>query len=85
MTEDEKEKLEKSLHLAEENNKMLKSMSRSIRWGFIFTVTKWIIVVGAALGLYYFLQPVINPLMDIYSGAWSAVGELEEVFNGIRQ
>ncbi|MBX4210645.1 hypothetical protein KW783_01605 [Candidatus Parcubacteria bacterium] len=68
MTPEEKEMLERALNLAEENNKMLRGMRRSMRVGTILRVVYWIIIIGLAFGSFYFLQPYLNQLGEVYTG-----------------
>lgn len=50
--------------IAEENNRILHKMRRGIIWGRIFTVFYWLVIIGATIGAYYFIQPVIQPFVD---------------------
>lgn len=52
--------------LAEENNSMLKSMRRHNRFGSFIRIIYWIIIIGAAVSSYYYLQPFIDPLINSY-------------------
>ncbi|HEV7702262.1 MAG TPA: hypothetical protein VGO63_02360 [Candidatus Paceibacterota bacterium] len=69
MTPEEREILNRSLVLAEENNKMLHSMQRSMRLQRIMSALYWVFIIGSAIGAYYFLQPYLTQLMGIYSSA----------------
>lgn len=71
MSPEERELLNKSVALAEENNKMLHSMRRSMRMGNIARGVYWIFIIGSAVGAFYLLQPYIDQLKDVYSGAGS--------------
>lgn len=60
------DKLNRILELTEENNEILKRMRRSQKIQNIFRTIYWIILIGAALGAYYFLQPAISGVMTDY-------------------
>ena len=64
----ESEKLLQSIYSLEyENNKILRSMKRSMVWGQIMSVVYWLIIIGVSIGAFYFLQPYINKIMDLYN------------------
>ena len=67
MTPDEKELLEKTHSLAQENNKILRSIRSSNRWSSVFRVIYWIIIIGASIGAFYYIQPYANLLLKEYS------------------
>jgi hypothetical protein len=69
MSPEERELLNRSIALAEENNKILRSMKRSQQWASVMRAVYWIFIIGSAFGAYYFLQPYIDQLKDVYSGA----------------
>ncbi len=71
MDPEERELLQRSVALAEENNKMLHSMVRSQRIASIFRAIYWVFIIGSAIGAYYVLQPYLSQLMGVYSGAGS--------------
>lgn len=69
MSPEERELLNKSVTLAEENNKILRSMRRSQRWGSVARAIYWIFIIGSAVGAFYLLQPYIDQLKDVYGNA----------------
>ncbi len=66
MNEDEKAILKKTLELAQENNKMLHSIRRQMIWGRVFRIAYWVVIIGAAIGLYYYIDPYINEAISVY-------------------
>ena len=68
MTPDERELLTQSIKIAEENNKMLRSMRRSARFSSFLRVVYWVIILVTAFGSYYFLQPYLNAIIKSYNG-----------------
>ncbi len=66
MPPSEKELLEKSVILAEDNNKILRSMRNSMRWGRIMTVVYWVLIIGISVGAFYFLQPYVDQVVKTY-------------------
>jgi len=68
MDPESKELLQATLELAQENNKMLHSMKRSMQMSRIMSYVYWAFIIGSALGAYYFVQPYIDQLLDAYGG-----------------
>ncbi len=73
MPPDEKELLDKSVALSEENNKMLHSMMRSMRIQRIMTIIYWLFIIGSAAGAYYFIQPYLGDLINVYGGGANSI------------
>lgn len=73
----EKDLLARTFEYAKENNKILRSMRRSMRVGSFLRVVYWLIAFGVAVWLYYLLQPFLNALMSVYGD----LGGLEELRN----
>ena len=66
---EERKMLEEALELGRENNQILHAMRRSIRWSRFMSFVYWAFIIGSAVGAYYFIEPYIKPIMDVYSGA----------------
>lgn len=75
-----KDKLNRTFELAEENNKMLKKIVRSMRWSRIFRIISALVVIGASIGIFYFLQPFFEQLGETYSTFRDSVNSLGNVF-----
>ncbi len=68
MTPEEKQIIKKTLELAEENNRMLKSIKRQMFWGKVYRIVYWAIILGTAVGLYYYIDPYISEAINAYGG-----------------
>lgn len=75
-----KDKLDRTFELAEENNKMLKKILRSMRWSRIIRVISAIIVIGVSIGVFYFLQPFFKQIAETYTTFRDSVNSLGGVF-----
>jgi hypothetical protein len=64
MTPEEKELLNKTYKLVEENNGILKSMRLSNRVSTVFRFAYWFIIIALSFGAYYFIQPYMNFLTE---------------------
>lgn len=69
MDPESKKLLENTFRLAEENNRMLHAMKRSMRMARVMSFLYWTFIIGSAVGAYYLIQPYIEQLQGIYSGA----------------
>lgn len=72
----ERDKLNRTLELAEENNKMLKKLVRSMRWARLVRVIYLLIIVGASIGIFYYLEPVFKQAQDTYINFKDTVNSL---------
>lgn len=62
MSPEERSLLERTLKLSEENNRMLRKIRTAARWGIVWGIIKFLIVViPLILGLLY-LEPYLGPV-----------------------
>ena len=80
--ESDQELLEENLKLTKENNKILRGLRRTQRLGIVFTVFKWLIVISLTLGTYYYLQPFLEQLLQVYSGLGDFYNSTGSLFDG---
>ena len=66
MTPEERSMLERALALAEENNGILQSIRRTNRLALLARVLYWVVILGFSVGAYYFIQPYVTNLFDLY-------------------
>lgn len=55
--------------LLKEQERMIRRVYKSTRISFAVAVLKWVIIIGATVGAFYYVQPVFEAVMKIYSGA----------------
>ncbi|TSC77549.1 MAG: Uncharacterized protein G01um101424_343 [Parcubacteria group bacterium Gr01-1014_24] len=77
--------LERTSELAEENNKILRSMRRSQRISGIIRFVYWAFIIGSAIGAYYFIQPYLEQIMSIYGGAKSNLDSVNNILENFKQ
>ncbi|MES2470762.1 MAG: hypothetical protein V4526_00830 [Patescibacteria group bacterium] len=68
MTPEEKNLLERTYKLTEENNEILRGMRRAQRWGRATKIAYWLIIAIFTVVSYYAIMPYLNQLMDVYRG-----------------
>jgi hypothetical protein len=52
--------------LAIENQRMIKGVYKRIRFSSIFSILKWVIIIGVTLGAFYYVQPVFEAVLKTY-------------------
>ena len=80
-----KKLLEETLVLAKENNDILRSMRRSMRFARIMSYLYWAFIILTAFGAYYFIEPYLEQLMSVYGGAKSNLNSLNDVLNNFKK
>jgi hypothetical protein len=73
MSPEERELLNRSVILAEENNQMLRAIKHSMLWSRIMSVFYWVLIIGISVGAFYFLQPYLDQLMKTYGSVSNAL------------
>lgn len=80
MTPDEQRQLKEALELSRANNILLRKMWRAVQWGRAIKGLYWIVIIGIAIGSFYFLQPYIDTLESLYGGLQGAQGQFKNLF-----
>jgi hypothetical protein len=81
MNPEEKEMLEEALELAEENNKILRKLQSSARWARFFRILYWAVIIGLSIWAYYYLQPLLQQLLEAYAGVKEGIDSLGNLIN----
>ena len=83
MSPEELELLKRNIAISEENNDILRSIQRSMRLARIMSILYWVIIIGSAVGAYYFIQPYLDQMMGIYGGARDQINSTSSGLNGL--
>lgn len=67
MDPESKKLLEETFALAQENNKMLHKVRSVQKWTAFWSWLKIILIIGITLGSFYFLEPYLNKMKDLYN------------------
>ena len=67
MDSESRQLLQNTLALAEENNKMLHKIRGVQKRGTLWQVLKLIVIIGIALGSFYYIEPYLNKIIDLYN------------------
>ena len=62
MSPEEKELLNRTLKLSEENNQILRGIQRSMRFSRFMSILYWVVIIGSAIGAFYLIQPYVNAI-----------------------
>lgn len=68
MTPDERKLLEATYELANENNKILRSMRNSARLEKFFRYLYWVAIIGISYFAYVAIQPYMDMMKSVTSG-----------------
>ncbi len=80
MEPEEREMLKKTLELSQENNKMLHSIRRGMFWGRVMKIVYWIIIIGAAIGIYYYITPYLDSAVNAYGNVKGDLKSFGDLF-----
>lgn len=80
MTPEERHLLEETLTLSKENNKMLRKMYSIARWARVARIIYWLVLVGASIGAFYYVQPYLEQLLSVYTGIQDGVQKVNTLF-----
>lgn len=88
MTPEEKSLLERTAALADENNRILRSMQRTQRVTTVMHVLYWVVIIGFSVGAFYFFQPYLTFLTGLASPTSSGQqgsSTLDTLMNSLKQ
>jgi hypothetical protein len=72
--EELKQLLKQNLEVSQENLKILHKINRGRKISSFLIFIKWVIIIGVALGAFYYLEPYTNNLKSFY-------GDIENLQN----
>ena len=75
-------KIDALTKIVEENHMMIENLYRRARMATVFIFIKWFIIIGITIGSFYYIQPLIDNLIGIYSGISGGSGA--DLFNLIK-
>jgi len=84
MNPEERKLLQNTFNLAEENNKMLHKVRGVQKRQVLFSVLKWIIIIGITVGAFYFLEPYVQQLQSLIEKTGVNIDQLKNLNNTLR-
>jgi len=85
MTPEERSLLQRIAKNVEENNEMLHAIRRAQRWATIWRAIYWTLIIGSTIGAYWIIQPYVDQLLGVYSGAQSNLNTVKGFLNSYNQ
>ncbi|MBI2482026.1 MAG: hypothetical protein HYV76_00420 [Candidatus Vogelbacteria bacterium] len=58
--------LDEIKELATDNNRILRKLLGYQRRQFFWFILRWVVVIGLTLGVFYYLEPYLKPLVETY-------------------
>jgi hypothetical protein len=83
MNPQEKELLQKTYELSEENNKILRGIRRVNRWSYTFKILYWSLIIVIAFSAYFYVQPYVEILDNTYKGIVNDINSIKSVTSKI--
>ncbi len=83
MDSEDKKVFREILELSKDNNRILRGMKRAAFWSSLFRVFYWTLIIGSMVGAYYFIQPMLNQLLAIYTDLLSGVENVKQIGKNI--
>jgi len=68
----------------EDNNDILRGERNSKRWGKLFSIIKWVVIVAMGIVAWSYISPVYNSTMEAYDKIIETSNEAKETFGGIK-
>ena len=84
MDPESKKLLEENLRLSQENNVILLKLKRSMQVRRFVSIIYWTLIVGSAVWAYYFIQPYIDQMVNIYGGAKDDLENFNQLFQNLK-
>jgi predicted MFS family arabinose efflux permease len=82
MDQHDKKMLQDTLRIERENHVMLKKLLSIQRRAFVFKAIYWVIIIGAAIGIFSFLKPYLESVASFYTGSSSGVSNAIHLIGG---
>ncbi len=77
--EELKRLLRENLETSKESLRILRKINRSRIVGHVLVFLKWVIIVGAAAGIYYYIEPYLKVLTDNLGAANDLLQKLQDI------
>lgn len=83
MDQELRKEIEENRALIKENQKLIKKIHRSMVVGRVMSVLYWIVIIGASVGAYYFIQPYIDSALGAYTNVKTGFGAAQDVGDSV--
>ncbi len=83
MDPETKRLLEENLALTKETNHLMKKIVSAQRWGRVFHVLYWVLIIGASVGAYYFIQPYLQLVLGNYDAIMKGLDNVQKTTSSL--
>jgi len=73
MDPEDKKLLKETFELSKKNHKLLRKIRRQQIWTRIYRIFYWLIIFALAFGTYYYVQPLIGKIGNLFGGLGSGL------------
>jgi len=80
-----KKEIRENRELIEENQRLIKKIHRSVVVGRLMSIMYWVLIIGASVGAYYFIQPYIDATIGAYDNVKTGFDAAKDVQNSISE
>jgi hypothetical protein len=84
MDQEVKNLLEENIRISKENNVLLLKIRSTQRWAQIIRIFYWVAIIGVSYGAFYFIQPYLGNLLNIYTGGVSGVNNISDISKNLK-
>jgi hypothetical protein len=84
MDPESKKLLEETLELEKENNHMLHKIRNVQKWATFWSLFKVFLIIGITLGSFYFLEPYIDNVLNLYGSLSGTTQKLDNAGSSIQ-
>lgn len=71
-----------NLELSRQNSKIIKKIQGHLHQTMIFKTLYWIIIIGMAIGAFYFIRPYVDTIVTTYNQTREYINNPTQMFNG---
>ena len=79
-----KKLLEENLRISKENNQLLLKVRSVQKWAQITRIIYWFVIIGVSLGAFYFIQPYLGNILNLYSGGVSGINNVSDISKNLK-
>ncbi len=78
-----KKLLVESIEISKENNQLLQKLVNAQKRANIYRIVYWGIIILSTFGAYYFIQPLLGNLLNVYTGGVSSGTNVGDIFKNL--
>jgi len=80
---DQEREISEIRELVEENHQILKKLHNRVRLQLIVSIVKWVIIIAITFGIYTFIQPMLEQLLNTYLSIADSAASIADIKNSL--